>query len=489
MKKYIYILFVAGVLFTCFSCEDYLVENPPSMISFSDITSENIDVITTGVYEPLTRSRGRLWESHYGTALTVLAEYGTCKGGNLRLSNYEFDRTYGWLKNPWSTFYEAIARANILIRKLEDNTSLANEVKMQADGEAKFVRAMVYYNLVRVYGKVPMRLVPVIDSDNTSQPLAEIADIYDQIIKDLLDAESSLPATTSSPGRATAGAAKTALADAYLTMKRYDDARAKAKEVMDNKALYGYDLISSLTDLYSPTSATSAEDIFSIKFSGIDHKGSFLPTYFAPNSSFDGQSWAFLAGISPIGLAQSGISKNAPLIRDWDDNDLRKGLNIYDSIYVDGVKMLPGKYRFDYYIGKYRDPGAPSETSGANDYYLFRYADVLLIFAEAENQLNGATTAAYDAINQVRRRGYGVGVNTPDAQVDLPAGLSTTDFDDLVFRERGYEFMSEGKRWFDLKRTDRFESYVVAAGKPIPIHGLYHRIHPLEILANDAIDE
>jgi starch-binding outer membrane protein, SusD/RagB family len=127
-------------------------------------------------------------------------------------------------------------------------------------------------------------------------------------------------------------------------------------------------------------------------------------------------------------------------------------------------------------MGKYKDPDAPIDTGNGNDFYLYRFADVLLIFAEAENKVNGPTAAAYNAINQVRRRGYGEPTNTPSATADLTAGLSQSVFDDMVFRERGYEFIGEDKRWFDMVRTNRVAQTIngvnavikFPARKPVP---------------------
>jgi hypothetical protein len=151
-----------------------------------------------------------------------------------------------------------------------------------------------------------------------------------------------------------------------------------------------------------------------------------------------------------------GIISVAPLIKNWDVKDLRRQFSLYDTYVINGatVKAEIETDIYDLRLGKYKDPNAPIDTGNGNDFYLYRYADVLLIFAEAENKLNGPA-AAYDAINIVRRRAYGVSLDNPSALADLPAGLSQTAFDDMVFRERGYEFIGEAKRWFDMVRTGR----------------------------------
>jgi hypothetical protein len=303
---------------------------------------------------------------------------------------------------------------------------------------------------VRVWGKVPLRLQPIVNANDVALALSPVNVIYDSVIRDLKFAETALPNTTSSPGRATAGAAKTALADIYLTLGQFQNARDKAKEVMDNKTTYGYDLEPSLATVYSPTLATNKEDVFSLKFSQIVDKGAFMASYWA-------DSKAKLAGFSVSGNKFGGIISIAPLIKNWDVNDLRRNFSLYDKYTINGVVTAAEieKDIYDLLMGKYKDPDAPIDTGNGNDFYLYRFADVLLIFAEAENKVNGPTTDAYNAINQVRRRAYGLPTNTPNATSDLTAGLSQAAFDDKVFTERGYEFIGEDKRWFDMVRTNR----------------------------------
>lgn len=453
-------------------CDDMLQEKPKAQIVLSDLNPTLLEQTIIGAYEPWTRSRGRLWESTIGIGFEIMAEYGDGGSSQVNWSNYtNLNSNPNSLAQPWTTLYEAIGRANLLIAALDNDQNLTDDLKSRGYGEAYFIRGISYYFAVRTWGKVPMRLKPVLSSDDTAMPLSEIADIYTQIIDDLKLAEDVLPpiVPASQAGRASQGAAKVALADVYLTQGDYENALAKAKEVMDNKATYGYDLETSLETLYSPTLPTNKEDVFSLKFSQVIQQGSFLASYYADDR-------AKQAGLSVTGLRFGGANK-APLIMNWDKKDLRRKLNIYDSLVINGVKvkanLVPG---IDYFFGKYKDPGAPQDTGNGNDFYFYRYADVLLIFAEAENKVNGPTADAYEAINKVRRRGYGVDINAASALADLPAGLTQTEFDDMVFRERGYEFMAEDKRWFDMVRTNRVAAFIGAVGstrKPQPSRFLF----------------
>jgi starch-binding outer membrane protein, SusD/RagB family len=480
--KYIMPICAVAMLFNAVSCSKQLEENPPSRFKLDNLNKEKIEALIIGAYEPLARSRGRLWESSMMRAIEIMGEYGVPPVGALdNYTKYNFEPLRNDGQNPWITFYECIGRCNLAIQTIDNDKALAATVKDPFKSEAMFVRAICYYNLVRLWGPVPMRLKPILNSDDTALPLSDEATIYKQIIDDLLICEKNLPdkVIDAKAGRATAGAAKVFLADVYLTLKDFTKARDKAKEVIDNKAKYGYNLVASLNTLYSPTAATNSEEVFAVKFSQQVGFGSFIPAYIHDDR-------AFAAGFAARGLRFMGVS-NPPLVKEWDRKDLRFSFNLYDSLVVNNVRvkanLLPGT---SYFYGKYKDPGAPEETAAGNDFYLFRYADALLIYAETENQLNGPTAAAYDAVNQIRRRGYGVPITQASVVADLAAGLTKQQFDDLVFRERGYEFMAECKRWFDMVRTGRAAAIATAAGRPAPTRFTWY-IPNIEIQNNPLI--
>ncbi len=465
-------------------CDDYLEETPISEVLLEDVNASNLNSILTGMYEPLTRSRGRVWESHFSRDLMLLNESIRGRsGGNLLKSNYELDLINA--NNWWVTLYESVGRANSLLAALE-GSDIDQGLKDRAQGEALFIRSYVYYNLVRMHGEVPLRLEPVTNSDETGQALESVDNIYQQIIGDLQIAEGLLPTTTDKAGSPTAGAAKVMLADMYLTRGSFAEAAGKAKEVIDNAGTYGYALLPNFPDVFSATADTHEEDVFSLKFSQAVGLGTFVTTYWAPR----GSGFALKGGIAPRGLEQGGVFEASPLVAGWDDNDLRKQWTLYNELLIDGVMTnVLGSTNYEYILGKYRDPGSVEETASGNDWPAFRYADVLLIYAEADNLANGAPSgAAYEAANQIRRRAYGLDVNTADPTVDLPAGLSSTEFDELVFQERGYEFLGEAKRWFDLVRTNKFETFITEAGSPLPTQ-MFARIPASELSNNDEIGE
>ena len=446
-------------------CKKMLEEKPKATISLGELNPAILEQTIIGVYEPLTRSRGRLWESSLGLNLELLSDYADGGPSQKAASDYTtIQLNPNGLAPAWTCIYDAVGKANSLIANLDANTTLNAAQKTRAYGEAYFVRALCYYNIVRVWGKVPLRLKPILNSDDVALQLSDVTAIYDAVIKDLKIAEVNLPVTVppANAGRATAGAAKVMLADVYLTLKDYPNARDKAKEVIDAKATYGYDLEPSLANLYSPVLATNKEDVFSLKFSQVVGFGSFWASYWA-------DARAKAAGYSVSGNKFGGIMSKAPIIAGWDDNDLRKQFSLYKSYVINGVVTaaeVDGN-NYDLRMGKYKDPNAPSDTGNGNDFYLYRYADALLIFAEAENKISGPANA-YAAINQVRRRAYGVSLTAPSAVADLSAGLTPLQFNDLVIRERAYEFIGECKRWFDMVRTDNVATFLAGVRATIP---------------------
>lgn len=481
--KSIYLLVLILTMISFSSCEDLLTEDPPSLISYENLNEDTLEAAISGMYEPMTRSRGRLWESTFTLGNELQADYANRRAAWLSsFEQYEFERQSAGA--TWTSFFQCIGRANLLINRI-NSSDIGPDLKENAIAEARFVRGIIYYYVVRSWGKVPLRTEATLSADDADAPLAEIEDIYEVIINDLKFAEENLNDTTDMPGRATSGAAKLFLADVYLTREDWQNARDKSKEVIDNKATYGYELEPDFSLIFSHNSPTNSSDVFSIKFHEAVGFGSFLPAYIAPrgpgNIAVDG-------GVAARGIFNLVARGNCDLIANWDDNDPRKSLNLYTELEING-EMVPVNLEgiADYAFGKFKDPSGIEETAAGNDFYLMRYADALLIFAEAENMLNnGPTDDAYEAINRVRRRGFGLDPYTPDATADLPTGLSMAEFDDITLRERGYEFMLEGKRWFDLVRKDRFD--LIQQSKGITPSLIYWSLPPPEILTNDDID-
>lgn len=368
----------------------------------------------------------------------------------------------------WQNMYSVIRSANNIIKEVTASTDLADEVKNPYIGEAYFMRAFAYYNLVRWFGPVPIFTDPDCNADiygnkPGSIARASVEDVYDKIIiPDLKLAEEMLPARarTNDNSRASKGAAKACLADAYLTMagwplhrtECYALAAAKAKEIIDHTDTKAYSLVSSYEGLWKEADKSDdTEHIFALNHDSNNKTASnYGRSYYATVES--SEAWSDY-------LADSCFYEKFPA-------DARKTFNFVTTFKQPanplGMNFKKTAMRSPA-INKYRDytprdaDGAilmTAQTDGITP--IFRYAEVLLIYAEAQNKAEGAPNAlAYKCINDVRQRAINTYAGGTKGTYTALSGLSTDAFDEAVFKERGYEFFAEFKRWFQLVRTEK----------------------------------
>lgn len=346
----------------------------------------------------------------------------------------EFDKFYIRTTNPytlaaWSDGYRGIHRCNAVIERIAGIT-MDETLRKRVVGEAKFLRALMYFNLVRSFGDVPLVLTEITDPlQGYAYGRAPVADVYTQIIKDLTDAETvlSVSYTGTNIGRATSGAAKSLLGKVYLTQKRYADATAKLKEVIDQGT---YTLLPNYADLFKAANKNNKESIFEVQYKkGNIGEGSPFANAYAPINS--GNS-VILFGGNGNNIPTTDLEKS------YEAGDPRKAVSMASSYTnASGVKVDV------YYVRKYLDPPVVSGDADDN-WYVLRYADVLLMYAEALNE-TGKAAEALPYLNQVRKR---VGL------ADKPA-LVQADMRLAIEQERRVELAFEGQRWFDLVRTGR----------------------------------
>lgn len=362
---------------------------------------------------------------------------------------------YMW-RSPWV----GIGQCNILIQSMESADGLSEAVRNQCLGEALFLRAHYYFILVRLYGAVPTRLTPYEPGTSTAIARDKIETNYENIIADLKRAAELLPMkqeyAAKDLGRATKDACYTELANVYLTLaghglsingmnrQEYYEAVADLCTEVENM---GYDLEScKYEDNFDATIHNGGESIFEVQFSGDKEydfwgnnpQSSWLSTFMGPrNSDFVAGSWGW----------------NQPteeFVRQYEEGDLRKAITIfYDGCPVwdpDGVNK-PYKSSYSntgYNVRKFLVTKAISpdfNTSPAN-FVVYRFADVLLMKAEALNEVR--PSEAYASINRVRRR----------AGLKDLSGLSQDEMREAIIHERRIELAFEGHRWFDMIRIN-----------------------------------
>ena len=439
------ILLAAGIAIALTSCNK-LNEDPKSVIVSSQFyqTTSDATSAVNAVYSTLNSDPAADFPL-YGRQLNLLVENASDNqlyspsntNPDVRaLGTETYIPSNSRVQKVWQQLYFGINRANVAI----DNVpaiQMDTALRARLVRESKFIRALLYFNLVRLYGDVPLILHNP-SSTNISTlliPRTSTDSVYTQIIADLKDA-TNLPKTYSSAdlGRATSGAAHSLLAKVYLTRQDWTDAITELNIVINGG--YGYSLFPNYYDAFQKATKNGVEHIFSVQFE--TNLGEANSTQFL-SESFT----SFNTGTFPIDIpADSSVYKL------FSANDTRRAVTFYNTVYnaATGQNVVFNN-AYTPYFNKFVDYSLSplsSQSLSAVNYPVIRYADVLLMYAEALNETNEApTAAAYAAINQVRTRAH---------IANLTPGLNQSDFRDSVFLERRKEFIQEGHRWFDLVR-------------------------------------
>lgn len=343
----------------------------------------------------------------------------------------------------WNTSYGGILQANTILDRIEAVPYTDQAARNRIIGEARWLRALHYYNLVRIFGDLPLRLHETQSYAAAFTPQRTSADsIYQIIIADLQDALAKLPARAALPaaqaGRATQGAAAMLLADVYMTRKKWQE----AANVLQPVLAMGYSLATTYDRAFDPALKNGPESIYEVQYAeGVVNESSAFLQRFIPLTS--GRNLTF--GTTDDA---SGGGWNIPtrdLLRSYEPGDVRRNASV--GFWVSAANRT----EIDVAIGDtipyikkyYHSYGTGGRTN--DNFPLFRYAETLLDYAETLNEL-ARTTEAYPYINQVRAR-----AGLPP----LAAGLTQAQFRDAVFREERVELAFEDKRWFQLLRTGR----------------------------------
>ncbi len=453
MKKYIYYFISLAILWSCVS----IGEDPESFITEDQFYKNDQEAVSAvnSVYNGLNSSTHTL----YNRLLQIGTEMATddyiagprARNAHVRaLSGLTHDASNDRMLELWRECYDVINRANVAIDKIAQNDHLTPELAVRLTREAKFIRALLYFNLVRWFGDVPIVLHQAsLDRADLNITKASEDEVYAQIIADLSEAE-SLPSSSEysakDVGRATSGAAKALLAKVYLTHGDWAKAANKAKEVINSNA---YQLFDNFADVFNVATKNGKEHIFSAQFKGnFNFYGNMLGGTAAPSE---------VPGIN--GDYADALNKASKLYECFADIDKRKSVTFVTQL----VSPVNGNtYTFEPHLHKYYDattPAAPGESS--KNIPIIRYAEVLLIYAEAMALDQGATVEAYAALDQVRQRAGLAKLSS------VSPGLSAENFREAVYDERRKELVFEYQRWFDLARrgADYYVAKLKAAGK------------------------
>lgn len=411
------------------------------------------------------------------------AEWGfgrnTSNTDKLAMDKFTFTASTNLIYRYWQVHYRNINRANIALNRLP-SLEIAEVKKNQYLGEAHFIRGLMYFNLVRLYGAVPLVLEPTEALDDLNVARAGVDAVYSQIVSDFSSAEALLPESYESRdlGRATKGAAMALLTKVYLTKGAFQEAADKAKSMID---MGRYGLWPTYEDVFKLANKNRQESIFEIQYLSLgtagNSNGSSYAGFFKPPVS-----------VLPPGPGEFGGYGDNPVTENhyqaYGPGDQRRDVNVRH------YPNAPASISYPYYVNKYQDPDAFDQNDGGNNYYIARYADVLLMYAEALNELTANHPEAYTTFNQVRRRAYGVPLTAPSPH-DLPSRLSQAAFRDSVLAERRREFAFEGQRRFDLLRMGKLKEAMQAQDPTIVVEDR-HVLFPIpqdELIVNSLLDQ
>jgi hypothetical protein len=457
MKK---LFFLILGIFSFTACTD-LNEDPASLITTEQFYKTERDALAavTAVYNAALNNGGlTMYNRLFHLAFEIMSDDAIA---GLRVTNADV-RTISVLAHSttndrvdelWRESYVAINRANIAIARIP-GIEMDAALRTRLVNEAKFLRALTYFNMVRLWGDVPLILEENRSLTNEAIQVARAPkeEVYKQIIQDLTDAE-ALPNsfTGANAGRATGGAAKSILAKVYLTRQEWDKAAAKSLEVINGP--YGYDLFENFADVFNVATKNGKEHIFSAQC----------------KSNVNGQGNRLASSATPVGIpgvASAGTDEpQADVYKLFSEKDKRREVTFFTSL----VSPTTGKeITFSPRFFKYFDPAQiVNPTESARNIPVIRFAEILLIYAEAVNEASGPTADALAAFNRVRKR----------AGLDALAGLTKDQFREAIYLERRLELMFEFQRWFDLVRTKRMVTALHAAGKTNAAEK--HYLHPI----------
>lgn len=401
----------------------------------------------------------------------------------IALWTYNIVPTNTYIGAIWTGSYTAIQYSNIILNRLPP-INMDEGLKSQFVGEARFLRALHYFNLVRIYGDVPLVSAETTSLNDIMIPRSAKDEVYAFIEADLAAAEEVLPASYPqvSQGRATKWAAKALLAKVWLTRAGtsgsspyWAKAASKAKEVIDSGQ---FDLWDNYADVFSLKNRSGKESVFEVLFV-TDLAGNAFPTGYAPRG-------APIVPNNGYGIVR--VSED--LFKSYGTNDKRKHVTFLTSYThpVSGQVVPLSATNPDPAVAisfwKLADETSKIVYQGGKSFPYMRYSDVLLVYAEALNESSGANNEAYLAINKVRGR----------AGLDPLSGLSKDAFRDAVLLERRLEFCFEANRWFDLVRTGRLVEVIKADhsfGRSAVIKPT-HTVYPIpqrEMDANSALKQ
>lgn len=467
-KKAVLSLLVAALSFTACN-KDFLDRKPLGDADAANFFQDESQAIqaTNAVYNQL-----RSWECTalpYLSVTDILSDDAD-KGSTptdalyvLEMDDLTFNASNTSVSGVWRGFYRVIARSNLAIQRIPDVPEMNENVRKRLIAENKFLRAYAYFLLVQWYGEIPIITEPLGADDYYTQARKPVEEVYGQIERDLTEAIADLPKksqyASADLGRVTKGAAQGILAKLHMVKHDFAKAEALCLEIINSNE---YSLLPFYRDIFLPVGENGAESIFEIQAAALDPVDGVSGPGATPYNMVQG-----VRGIPNLGWGFNRPSDN--LLAGFELFDPRKSATFLEpgNDLPDGSAQIQDNPEI---IGERfnRKAWVPAHSglqdNGPGNIRILRYADILLLAAEALNE-NGKPAEALVHLNKVRQRAR---ATAPAFPPGILADLTITDQTQLrekIYRERRSELAMEQHRWFDLKRWGRQSQVMKAVGK------------------------
>lgn len=452
-KKLIFIGLLVVSAFI-FSCTDDFVKVSPEY----SIDSENYFNSEDDYYNALIACYDILQTTYANAILGEIASNNTLCGGEnptdvigwQQIDDMIHTPTNSNLQDIWNWMFAGVQRTNYFM-EFKDNIDF--EMKEQMVGEVRFLRAYYNFELVKWFGPIPLKMDERFNlGDESSIPRSPVSEVYAQIEADLIFAASVLPETATETGRVTRGAAQALLGKAYLFQDKFNESATVLDDLISDG---NYSLVSDYDKIFEASGENNNESIFEIQYTDVEGAG------FGCLQCSEGNVAVGFSGVRGYEgpLFTPGFSFNVPTeeaVNTFEPGDLRKETAILDIeawAKSTGAKYTTGNEHTGFFNRKYLPRQRSSQAQGdlnltnPNNYRAIRYADVLLMAAEANNRGGISDAKAQDYLSQVRARAFG------DKNHNIT--LSGSALTDAIYHERRVELMGEGHHFFDLVRTNR----------------------------------
>lgn len=460
------------------SCSDFLEEDPQNNVSQSNyyITEQDAVSAVNAIYSylgsynldgagPFSGNTAGVYHSTFWVTVGLASD--NLKNNQLgaiqndQLATFSYNAENSNLLEIWRIHYKVIYLSNIAIERIP-GIGMDEDLRNRLINEAKFLRALMYFNLVRMFGEIPL----ITSESGPLQPdVASVDAIYEQIIADLSDAEALPGDGNIQEGRATRGAAQALLSKVYLTIEDHQNAADKAFEVIQSGT---YGLWDDFSDVFKLSSRGGKEAIFSV---GFGDGGGVISFWEVGQFNVRLLPVELSSERSEISNTQGWQIATRDLYEAFTTNDERRDVTFMTEFLNDDGNIVSLE---NIYIKKYWDEVAdPTAGGSVNDFPVLRYAEVLLIYAEAQAELDNFEEAN-NYLNMVRNRAGLDDVNITNLEA----------FREAILEERRKEFVAEGKRWFELVRMEKLDEKVHAAKDDeyeaaIPALGPNYYVFPL----------